>query len=1070
MKLKTILFAALAAFTIAASLATAQAIEFTDLRCEYLTNPRGIDVTKPRLSWVLEDIGQKPEIRGQRQTAYQLLVASTSELLANDRGDLWDSGKVEEDQSIQVEYKGKPLDSRLRCFWKVRVWDKDGNPSAWSAASEWTMGLLNPADWSAKWIAQGSDFEGAQWIWFNEGNPPGGAPEGTRQFRRSIALPTDRSLTSAKVRITADNSFTLTINGKSVASGKEWAQRVDADITAALQTGNNSFAISATNSVPGAAGLIARFDFTFASGEPLTVVTDGQWQASTDGAQWSNALSLGTHGIAPWGAVSSPNASDPWMRKEFTLAARPETAMAFVNVQGYYELFVNGEKVGNDVLSPAVSDFRKRTLYRAYDISKLLRPGGNCIGLWLGKGWAGSGVKARVQLNMTVGGQDRVVGTDRSWTFAPSTHSLLGTWSWGDFGGECIDARRDIPDWSKPGCKTGDWKPVRECDAPASQVVAQSCEPNRIGQVIPLAKCTSLGANVWELDFGTNLSGWLKLKMPGLAAGQKVVMRYADKRFQSLAGDKTPAGDIRASGEWVIKTDGGDVAYQNFKQIDEFISAGKKGEQFCSKFNYHGFRYVIVEGLKNAPEQGAAQALLIESDLNVAGDFECSNDLFNRIHKVNVWTLRSLNLGGYMVDCPHRERLGYGDGQLGVESLIMSRQAPAFYAKWTEDWLDGQTETGDLPHTAPAQGGGGGPAWGGAGCVLPSKLYQFYGDKRLLARAYEPMRKYVEFLESRCTDGILRAYGGQWDFIGDWVPPGRGMDGNNWPGKPSAELFNNCYRVYLIEQLAKASEILGKTDESQRWLAKLREIRPLIHKAFYDPSAKQYVIDEQAYQLMPLMTGVVPDDLKETVMKRLEELIQVKNKGHLDTGMLGTYFLLQYLQESGRNDLVYTIMNQTTYPGWGYMVSQGATTLWEQWNGYYSQIHSCFTCPSGWFYQGLAGIRPGPAAPGFKNILIKPAIVGDLTWVKSHHDSPYGRIVSNWKREGDKLTMEVTIPVNTTATIHVPAKNAAAVTESGNAIGKAGGVKFLRMENSAAVYDVGSGSYRFQSTLTSSAK
>lgn len=437
------------------------------------------------------------------------------------------------------------------------------------------------------------------------------------------------------------------------------------------------------------------------------------------------------------------------------------------------------------------------------------------------------------------------VGTDRSWSFSPSSHSQLGTWNWGDFGGERIDARRVIADWSKAGCKTGEWKPVAECDAPAGIVVAQSCEPNRIGKVIPLAKCTALAPNVWELDFGTNLTGWLRLKMPALESGQKVVMRFSDKRFQSPAGDRTPAGDIKSSAQWILKTNEGEIAYQTFKQIDEFISAGKTGEEFCPKFNYHGFRYVIVEGLPKAPVKGDAEALLIESNLNIAGDFECSNDLFNRIHKVNVWTLRSLNLGGYMVDCPHRERLGYGDGQLGVESLIMSSHAPAFYAKWTEDWLDGQKDTGDLPHTGPDQGGGGGPAWGGAGCVLPSKIYQFYGDKRLLTRAYEPVRKYVEFLESRCTDGILRAYGGKWDFIGDWVPPGRGMDTHNWPGKTAAELFNNCYRIYLIEQLVKASEILGKTDESQRWLARLKEIRPLVHKAFYDADAKQYVIDEK---------------------------------------------------------------------------------------------------------------------------------------------------------------------------------------------------------------------------------
>ncbi len=266
-------------------------------------------------------------------------------------------------------------------------------------------------------------------------------------------------------------------------------------------------------------------------------------------------------------------------------------------------------------------------------------------------------------------------------------------------------------------------------------VGAQSCEPNRIGQVIPLAKCTALGVNAWELDFGTNLTGLLRLKMPALESGQKVVMRFADKRFQSPAGDKTPAGHIRATATWTIKTDDGEVAYQTFKQVDEFISAGKTGEEFCSKFNYHGFRYVIVEGLSKAPKKEDAEAFLIESELKGAGEFECSNELFNRIHKVNVWTLRCLNLGGYMVDCPHRERLGYGDGQLGVEALVMSLNAPAFYAKWTEDWLDGQNDTGDLPHTAPKQGGGGGPVWGGAGCVLPAKLYQYYGDKCLLDRA-----------------------------------------------------------------------------------------------------------------------------------------------------------------------------------------------------------------------------------------------------------------------------------------------------------------------------------------------
>jgi alpha-L-rhamnosidase len=269
----------------------------------------------------------------------------------------------------------------------------------------------------------------------------------------------------------------------------------------------------------------------------------------------------------------------------------------------------------------------------------------------------------------------------------------------------------------------------------------------------------------------------------------------------------------------------------------------------------------------------------------------------------------------------------------------------------------------------------------------------------------------------------------------------------------------------LWQILERSARILGKTKEADECAAKLNKIRPLIHAAFYDPQKQLYVIDEQAYQVMPLMTGIVPADLVGAVQKKLEEIILVKNKGHLDTGMLGTYFLIQYLQESGRNDLLYTIFSQKTYPGWGYMLEQGATTMWEQWNGFYSHIHSCFASPGSWFYQGLAGIRPDPAGPGFKKIIIKPAVVGDVTWVKCHHDSPYGRIVSNWKREGDKLTMEVAIPANTTATVYVPARDASGITESNKPAAEADGVKFLRMENGVAVYAVGSGTYRFQSTL-----
>jgi alpha-L-rhamnosidase len=257
------------------------------------------------------------------------------------------------------------------------------------------------------------------------------------------------------------------------------------------------------------------------------------------------------------------------------------------------------------------------------------------------------------------------------------------------------------------------------------------------------------------------------------------------------------------------------------------------------------------------------------------------------------------------------------------------------------------------------------------------------------------------------------------------------------------------------------AEVLGHKDDAEQYSKTMERIRPVIHRKFYDAEKQHYVYDEQAYYVMPLMTGVVPESLRPVIMKKLENCILKKNKGHLDTGMLGTYFMMEYLREVGRNDLVFTMFNKTSYPGWGYMLEQGATTLWEQWNGHWSRIHSCFTSPGNWFYQGLGGIQADPAAPGFKNVIIKPAFVGDLTWVKTHHDSPYGRVVSNWKREDDQITMEVTIPANSTATIHVPAKAASDVRVSGQALKKADQVTLLRMENGSAVLSVDSGQYSF---------
>jgi alpha-L-rhamnosidase len=875
-------------------------VSVSGLRCEFRVNPLGIDASRPRLSWVMEAKGH-----GARQTAYQVLIA-----------DGWDSGKITSDQSQNLEYGGKPLASGTRYHWKVRVWDAAGKVSEWSEPATWTMGLLKPEDWAARWI-------------------------------------------STEMKAPADSP-----------------------------------------TMPEAAAIRP---------EPL---------------------------------------DSPYVRRTFDLATVPTSAMATVNVIGFYELYVNGKKVGPNVMGPALTNYANRSLYETYDLAPYLRKGRNSIGLWLSRGWYWKMIKkkrnpavrhdtaiARMQLDMVVACRPMQIITDDAWRCKSSGRSLLGTWSWGDMGGELVDARKADPRWADPDIDDRSWYPVSEVPAPAIPADAQECPPMRVLKTIPAIACAKLPQGKYQLDFGTQLTGWLKLRLRGQKAGDTITISYADK-LQPM---------------------------QTFKQIDRFICAGGTEEEFCSKFNYHGFRWAIIEGLAEEPQLADAEAEMIGADFETRGGFECSSDQLNRMHAVNLWTIRCLSQSGFLSDCPHRERLGYGDGQVSIESCVMNFGMQPFYDKWSTDWVDGANpKTGYLPHTAPQGYGGGGPAWGGAGQALTWRNYLYYNDTRIVERNLEACSRHIKAIEARAKDGVVRAFGGKWDFIGDWVPPERGMDTKNWPPQPAAELFNNCYRLYLREQWAQMADALGRHDEAKASRAEAERLRPLVHAAFYDKEKQLYVLDEQAYYLMPLMTGVVPEELRPTLLKKLEECIRVTRKGHLDTGMLGTYFLLNYLMEIGRSDLVHLMVTQKEYPGWGYMLEQGATTWWEQWNGYYSQIHSCFASLDGWFSQGLAGIRADPAAPGFKHILIKPAVVGDLTWVKCHHDSAYGRIVSNWKKVGDKLTMQVTIPANTTATVFVPARDAASVTESGKATALAKGVKFQRMEKDAAVYEVGSGSYQFE--------
>lgn len=451
--------------------------------------------------------------------------------------------------------------------------------------------------------------------------------------------------------------------------------------------------------------------------------------------------------------------------------------------------------------------------------------------------------------------------------------------------------------------------------------------------------------------------------------------------------------------------------------MDILIGSGDGDDEFKSKFNYHGFRYVIVEGSCEISDKSVS--CFVETDLKRVGHFECSNDLLNKMHEVNDRTMRALNLGGVYVDCPTRERLGYGDAQVSIESSIMNYYMPNFYRKFIKDWVLRQDPiTGAMPNVAPNYSGGGGLGWPGIVAAMTWKNYLYYGDKEILEYSYDSMRSYLDYIESRCVNGIYKAPNKKWESIGDWLAPGRGMDTNNWPSKELSDFFNNCYRVILWRIQYLSARALNKESDALYCERKIEKLRKDIHEFYYKEKEQIYVSDEQTYLLMPLISGIVPESLEEIIEGKLIKSLSSKNK--IGTGMLGTYFLIQYLQEKGYNELLYKLVSHQDYPGWGYMILQGATIWWEQWNGYWSHIHSCFTSLDGWFYQGIAGIRPCEEFPGMKKIVIRPTFTNDLEYIDVSTESLYGKICVSWNRKNDDVLLNVEIPSNSSALLSLP--------------------------------------------------
>jgi alpha-L-rhamnosidase len=650
-----------------------------------------------------------------------------------------------------------------------------------------------------------------------------------------------------------------------------------------------------------------------------------------------------------------------------------------------------------------------------------------------------------------------VIGTDSRWRVKESCISQIGGWKWNDFGGEHYDAREFVPGWDQAGLDDSKWLTAGEIPAPNVVHSWQGCESARLSSPVSPKKIFQLKSGKWVIDFGRPLTGWMNLKMHALMAGQQIQIYYADLN----CNDYNEKMNIGAT------IDG----FQHFNQQDTYVAQGKPAESFRSRFNYHSFRYALISGLSQKPDIEDAKAMMIEPDIPSAGQFECSNDLFNRIHEITGYTFRTQNPGLALGTGEAREKTAYGDGGVHLSGYLYNFKCDANFRKWTRDWSDNQRQDGWFGHTAPSfENHGGGPPWGGQASELVRRMAFWYGDTDVVEQMYPQLKRYVEYIESKTKDDILRVFtpaGRKWQimFIGDWAAPTeKPVTSFNQPKDDPTEweFLNNSYRVLLWQQLADFARILGRNDEFLRCQKHIQKIRPLIHKEFFVPEKGTYIFSNQASLAMALYADIPPSQLRPKIMEQLEHEIVVNKKGHLSTGMQGTFLMLDLLTREDRNDLIALIMGQTTYPSWGYLVKELGLNTWpEIWNGGGSNVILVTATPGAWFFEGLGGILPDYKHPGFKHFMLRPGIVKSVDWVKCSYESPYGKIVSNWKTDASTFKWKVTVPPNTTATVYVPADKVTDVTEGGLPAAEAKGVTFLRMEKNKAVFKVDSGNYEF---------
>lgn len=887
-------------------------ISVINLQCEMLNNPEGIDVVQPRLSWQI-----KSDVNDVKQTAYQILVASTLENLNADKADLWDSGKITSNESVNIIYNGKKLGDRQNAFWKVTVFTNKGEIKS-AENAHFSIGILTYADWKS-----------TRWIGYEK--------------------------------------------------------------------------LSKDDSVSQYSRLSARY-----------------------------------------------------LRKEINLKKQVKSAKVYIMGMGLYELYINGNKIGDQVLAPVPTDYTKNVKYNVFDVTSQLKEGKNMLGTILGNGrffamrqdYKPYKIKSfgfpKMALQLFVeytDGSKEVIRTDDTWRLTTDGPILSNN----EYDGEEYDARKEMKGWATTNFDDKSWINARYVQEPGGFYEAQMSPNMKImGEVKPVSiKATAKGTYI--LDMGQNMVGWLQLKVKG-KSGDQITMKFAES--------------LQADGSLYIAN------LRDAKTTDIYTLKGEGEEIWEPRFIFHGFRFVEISGFPTKPTLENFVGKVVYDDIKTTGTFESSDATMNQIFK-NAWWGISGNYKGMPIDCPQRnERQPWlGDRTTGAygESFLFDNQT--LYAKWLDDIKYSQTQDGGLPDVAPAfwRYYGDNVTWPGTYITVGDMLYQQFGDKEVIKKQYPYMKKWMVYMEENYLKDDLMDK----DKYGDWCVPPESLEliRSKDPARlTDGQLLSSAFYYQLLGIMKKFAKIAKADADIAHYDDLTTRIKKAFNAKFLNTDKNYYANNTVTANVLPLAFGMVPENLVEKVFKNMVHEVEVTKQGHISTGVIGTQFLMRTLTNFGRGDLAYKLASNKTYPSWGYMVENGATTIWELWNGntadpsMNSQNHVMLLGDLLiWYYENMAGIKSNPETPGFKQIIMKPDFNAGLTFVNASYESIYGLIKSDWKKSKNNLEWKITIPANSSAVVYLPTANASSVTVNKQKLAQFS--SSYKTENNNIVLTLESGSY-----------